>query len=165
MKVKSRSILQYFWPALSNNRSWKPIFGLFLSGCLRQVLLYYTFKRADNKCLYQTVCMHRLVCFFVVSGLENSTHPLVFTSALGWRASENFDISSKNYIFPLYDNNFCDAGPVPILRDLEACVCMHQKQIFLWVAFLCNRCYACYIVHSLNRKTDDWLTKRTYSPT
>ena len=35
MKVKSiaecskGSILQYFWPALSNNRSWKTIFGLF----------------------------------------------------------------------------------------------------------------------------------------
>ena len=27
------NILQYFWPALSNNRSWKPIFCLFESGC------------------------------------------------------------------------------------------------------------------------------------
>ena len=35
-----RSILQYFWPALSNNRSRKPIFGLFESGCFTQVLLY-----------------------------------------------------------------------------------------------------------------------------
>ena len=34
------SILQYFRPALSDNPSWKPIFGLLLSGCLRQVLLY-----------------------------------------------------------------------------------------------------------------------------
>ena len=33
------SILQYFWPALSNNRSWKPILVFFLSGCLRQDLL------------------------------------------------------------------------------------------------------------------------------
>ena len=32
--------------------------------------------------------------------LENSTHPLVFTSASGCRASENFDISSVNLIFP-----------------------------------------------------------------
>ena len=38
MKVKSIaecspwSILQYFWPALSDNWSWKPIFGLFESG-------------------------------------------------------------------------------------------------------------------------------------
>ena len=36
----SWSILQYFWPALSDNRSWKPILVFFLSGCLRQVLLY-----------------------------------------------------------------------------------------------------------------------------
>ena len=34
------SILQYFWPALSNDWSWKPIFGLFESSRLRQVLLY-----------------------------------------------------------------------------------------------------------------------------
>ena len=31
------SILQYFWPALSDNLSWKPILVFFLSGCLRQV--------------------------------------------------------------------------------------------------------------------------------
>ena len=46
MKVRSIaecspwSILQYFQPALSNNWSWKPIFGLFESGHFRQVLLY-----------------------------------------------------------------------------------------------------------------------------
>ena len=47
MKVKSiaecskGSILQYFWPALSDKRSWKPIFDLRFSGRLRQVLLYF----------------------------------------------------------------------------------------------------------------------------
>ena len=46
MKVKSIaeyspwSILQYFWPVLSNYQSWKPIFGLLLSGHLRQVFSY-----------------------------------------------------------------------------------------------------------------------------
>ena len=46
MKVKSIaecspwSILQYFWPTLSDNWSWKPISGLFESGRLTQVLLY-----------------------------------------------------------------------------------------------------------------------------
>ena len=34
-------ILQYFWPALSDDRSYKTNFGhLLLSGRLRQVLLY-----------------------------------------------------------------------------------------------------------------------------
>ena len=33
------SILQYFWPALRDNWSWKPIFDLLFSGHLRQVLL------------------------------------------------------------------------------------------------------------------------------
>ena len=32
-------ILQYFWSALSDNLSWKPILVFFLSGPLRQVLL------------------------------------------------------------------------------------------------------------------------------
>ena len=47
MKVESiaecskESILQYFWPALSENRHWKPILVFFLSGRLRQGLLYY----------------------------------------------------------------------------------------------------------------------------
>ena len=46
MKVKSiaecskGSILQYFWPALSDNWSWKPVFGVFKSGHFTQVLLY-----------------------------------------------------------------------------------------------------------------------------
>ena len=45
MKVESvaecspRSILQYFWPALSDNWSWKTNLGLFESGCFTQVLL------------------------------------------------------------------------------------------------------------------------------
>ena len=42
MKVKRvvECILQYFWPVLSDNWSWKPIFGLFESGRFTQVLLY-----------------------------------------------------------------------------------------------------------------------------
>ena len=33
----------------------------------------------------------------LITGLENSTRPLVFTSASGCRASENFDVSSEHY--------------------------------------------------------------------
>ena len=46
MKVESISecspwsILQYFWPAFSDNWSWKLIFGLFESGQFSLVLLY-----------------------------------------------------------------------------------------------------------------------------
>ena len=45
MQVKSiaecskGSILQYFRPASCNNLSLKPFYGLFLGGCLRQLLL------------------------------------------------------------------------------------------------------------------------------
>ena len=45
-----------------------------------------------------------------LSGLENSTGQLLFTSALGCRASEKFD----TYFFPIQANGFCDAGQVPI---------------------------------------------------
>ena len=34
------SILQYFWPALSDNRSWKSILVFSFSGYLGKVLLY-----------------------------------------------------------------------------------------------------------------------------
>ena len=39
-ECSSWSILQYFWPALSDNWYWKPFFVFFLSGGLTQVLLY-----------------------------------------------------------------------------------------------------------------------------
>ena len=38
--MKVESILQYFWPALSNNWYWKTIFGYFENGHFTQVLLY-----------------------------------------------------------------------------------------------------------------------------
>ena len=57
-----------------------------------------------------------------IPGLENCTRPLVFTSASGYRASENFDILSENYFSPIYANIYGDAGQVPILRYFEACI-------------------------------------------
>ena len=53
-------------------------------------------------------------------GLENSTRPLVYTSVSGCRASEYFDISTENQIFPMYANKFGDARQVPIFRYFEA---------------------------------------------
>ena len=47
-------------------------------------------------------------------GLENSTRPLVFTSASGCKASKNFDISSKNHLSPYIANPFCNAGLILI---------------------------------------------------
>ena len=54
------------------------------------------------------------VCIRLPAGLENCTRPLVFTSTKGFRASEN-------ETFPIYANNFCDAGQVPIFKYFEAC--------------------------------------------
>ena len=53
-------------------------------------------------------------------GLENSTYPLVFTSASGCWASKKFDISSENHFSPYIANPFCDAGLILIyvFRDV-----------------------------------------------
>ena len=57
-----------------------------------------------------------------IAGLENSTRPLIFTSASGCKTSESFDISSENYVFPIYANSCCDAEQVPIFRYFKACI-------------------------------------------
>ena len=41
-------ILQYFWHALNDKRSWKPIFGLFESDRFTNVLLYSLSKTQNN---------------------------------------------------------------------------------------------------------------------
>ena len=61
------SILQYIWPALRNNWSWKPIFGLIESGNFTQVLLYL---------LASWVIFHVLFCclllfFFKINFFQN----------------------------------------------------------------------------------------------
>ena len=53
--------------------------------------------------------------YFLISRLENNTCLLVFKSASGCRASENFYMYGENHFFPIYANNICDAGQVPIL--------------------------------------------------
>ena len=60
MKLKSIaecspwSILQYFWPALNDNWSWKPIFGLFEGGHFRQVLIYEPQHESSNNVVCAT---------------------------------------------------------------------------------------------------------------
>ena len=66
-----------------------------------------------------------------LAGLENSSRPLVFTSVSGCRASEYFDISTENLIFPMYANKFCDAGQVPIFRYFEACLGENSFEIHM----------------------------------
>ena len=55
--MQNRSILQYFRPSLSYRLPLRPLFSLFLSGCLRQGLLYsnYTIRLVNAAAnLYQT---------------------------------------------------------------------------------------------------------------
>ena len=63
---------------------------------------------------------------FVDHGLENSTRPLVFTSASGCRAVKNLIFPVNINFIPIYRQYFCDAGQVPIFnicRDLGTGVC------------------------------------------
>ena len=105
MKVKSiaecskGSILQYFWPALSNAWSWQSIFGLFESGRFTQVTLcvcyfpigilgqvWYLIISIPDLCtlsyftVYQMATMTVILKFFK-SGLQNS--PGIFFLILG----------------------------------------------------------------------------------
>ena len=51
------------------------------------------FEHVVEGLIMQSVWIDEMqLCF---TGLENSTRPLVFTSASGCRASENFDISNE----------------------------------------------------------------------
>ena len=47
-ECSSWSILQYAWPALSDNWSWKRICGIFESGHFTQVFTVYTFSIVTN---------------------------------------------------------------------------------------------------------------------
>ena len=71
MKVESNaecspwSILQYFWPALRDNQSWKTIFGL-LSGRFRQVLLFM-YDRCGVMPISMKFCDNVITCTRVIA--------------------------------------------------------------------------------------------------
>ena len=90
MKVKniaecSRwSILQYFWPALSDNRSWKPFFCLFESGHFTQVLLYLmTMDMGQMPKFHKLaeVVLKTLYTVFIQHSIMNMTHPCISSTA------------------------------------------------------------------------------------
>ena len=65
MKVKSSaecSILQYFWPALSDNWSWKTILGLFESGSFTEVLLYMKCVQPHEMNMIKNLCKAFIFC-------------------------------------------------------------------------------------------------------
>ena len=56
------SILQYFWPTLSDNWSWKPIFRLFESGRFTQVLQY----KINHTQPYKHLCAYIFPKFYTL---------------------------------------------------------------------------------------------------
>ena len=58
------SILQYFWPALYDNWSWKPIFGIFESDSFTR--FYYIIKKSCRwHCPFY--CVHNQYCWVKVN--------------------------------------------------------------------------------------------------
>ena len=55
-RMLQKSILQYFQPSLSYHLSLRPLFCLFLSGCIRQILLYIEGKW--NREIYRSAHMN-----------------------------------------------------------------------------------------------------------
>ena len=62
------SLLQYFQPALSDNWSWKPIFGHFRFGRFTQ--FYYILKSKQTEIQQQVRFVHVQDCIAII-GLEN----------------------------------------------------------------------------------------------
>ena len=63
------SILQYFWPSLSYHLSLRPLFCLFLSGRLKQVLLYHSnIKKKSQYSEYMILAQLslRFCCTFLI---------------------------------------------------------------------------------------------------
>ena len=91
------SILQYFWPALSINWSWKPIFGLFESDHFTLVLLY--------SCESVLVWVNKSVSFWLKYNLDiNYTSILAiqfyFTFYLSKLITAHFSII-RFYFYPI----------------------------------------------------------------
>ena len=84
------SILQYFWPSLSGNQPWKPFLFFFLSGHLRQVLLYILCVCVSNRGSTEAVSMH--ACF--------SLHWSVVTNAISRKASWARSYVFLHFLFP-----------------------------------------------------------------
>ena len=93
----SWSILHYIWPVLSDNRSRKAIYGLFLSGSLRQVSMYINVKAFfAKKTLADVNSFLPQAATFVVCCPDNLCKQIGprsgQTKCLAWSGSKLFDI-------------------------------------------------------------------------
>ena len=130
-----RLIMKYFlWSFFSF--CWiisRRIVVSYMRKYVHEVLVNCLFKFAQEKGVVRWTDHPAMT----IAGLENSTRPLIFTSASGCRASENFDISRENQFFPINANIFlwCRAsGYFQIFWALHSCwhwdVKQQNKQTF-----------------------------------
>ena len=71
------SILQYFWLALSDTWSWKPIFGLFESGRFTRVLLSKDIKKQFRSFSYNSLLLWITILLYII--LLDGHFPTIFT--------------------------------------------------------------------------------------
>ena len=67
------SILQYFWPALMDNWSWKPILVFFLSGRLRQIL-HLACVPNEKSNLPKVICLFVWLIWFFTSHQQSFSY-------------------------------------------------------------------------------------------
>ena len=70
-RMLSWNILQYFWPALSDKRSWKPIFGLLFERPLKAGFTAYPIMRM--KCTLIIGMMMCVIQWIPMTGIEDLT--------------------------------------------------------------------------------------------
>ena len=124
MQVKSiaecskGSILQYFRPLLSYHFPFRPLFCLFLSSPLRQVLLYIKTRRLLHW-YWHILSQYPLICQLVQHQLYNST--LVISSEPIWTMSNSFIYFILYFLFdalcPCQQFSVM-SGRVPVFLDL-----------------------------------------------
>ena len=96
MQVKS--IAQYFRPSLSYRLSLRSLFCLFLSGRLRQVLLYFVFGQQLSK----EICVNFLMFFITCPYILDGTAPEYFVD-MG-HLFPPIDFSAEHWIMRLGDD-------------------------------------------------------------
>ena len=103
-----------FWPALSDNWSWKPVFCLFESGCFTQVLLY-------------TWSLWTVSCFCCSSGVGSSQLPSTTTGF-------------KVFLVPLYSPGFSSSSRRPAIISLQWRVIISLTLIYIYIVLLEIQC-------------------------
>ena len=130
-------ILQYFWPALSDNWSWKPICGLFESGCFTQVLQYaLNLLRCFSLMFLQAKCLLADDLFEIKIHINSSrAHSTICSESDCWSRGGEFDPGPHTLVV-IYQEIFFYGHSSPS-TDSRRAVVSYKRKYVQWV--LVNR--------------------------